>query len=285
MGKSNPLLTQPPSMSFLAASHLPGQSWSSRPTHEHVHYPGTSSAHAGADPTSHTQQPIMTGTSVLGLKYDGGVMLAADNLASYGSLARFDDIQRLHRVGTHTCVGASGDMSDYQQLQHQLDGLTVRQSGLDDGHTLRTSQVFEYLSRVMYGKRSKMDPLWNSLVVAGWETSKADGEGGSPFLAYVDLQGTTYAAPTIATGYGAYIAVPLLRKALEDAPDGVLSEAQAEEVLKTCMKVLFYRDARSINKFQIAKIDKSGVQISDSQSADTYWDFADKLRGYGPQTA
>lgn len=64
----------------------------------------------------------------------------------------------------------------------------------------------------------------------------------------MDLKGTTYAAPTIATGYGAYIAIPLLRKALEDSPNGALSEEQAEEVLKTCMKVLFYRDARSINK-------------------------------------
>ena len=44
------------------------------------------------------------------------------------------------------------------------------------------------------------------------------------------------------------IALPLMRKALQQAPNGVLSEEKAEEVLKTCMKVLFYRDARSINK-------------------------------------
>lgn len=31
-------------------------------------------------PVSHTQQPLVTGTSVLGLKYKDGVMLAADNL-------------------------------------------------------------------------------------------------------------------------------------------------------------------------------------------------------------
>ena len=60
-------------------------------------------------------------------------------------------------------------MSDYQALQHTLDNITIRQSQLEDGHELRTSQVFEYISRLMYGRRSKMDPLWNSLVVAGWE--------------------------------------------------------------------------------------------------------------------
>lgn len=84
-------------------------------------------------------------------------------------MARFDDIQRLHPVGNFTCVGAGGDLSDYQQLQHMLDTLTVKQSQLNDGHELRTSQVFEYLTRVMYNRRTKMDPLWNSLLVAGWE--------------------------------------------------------------------------------------------------------------------
>ena len=76
----------------------------------------------------------------------------------------------------------------------------------------------------------------------------------SSFLAYVDLQGTTYSEPSIATGYGSMIALPLMRKALQQAPDGILTEEKAEEVLKTCMKVLFYRDARSINKVGLHSI-------------------------------
>lgn len=31
-------------------------------------------------PTTHTQSPIITGTSVLGIKFKDGVILAADNL-------------------------------------------------------------------------------------------------------------------------------------------------------------------------------------------------------------
>jgi 20S proteasome subunit beta 7 len=58
---------------------------------------------------------------VLGLKYKGGVMMAADNLASYGSLARFRDIERLHKVADFTVLGASGDMSDFQYVKHLLD--------------------------------------------------------------------------------------------------------------------------------------------------------------------
>lgn len=50
-------------------------------------------------------------------------MMAADMLGSYGSLARFRDIERLYPVGDFTVVGASGDLSDYQYIQHILDTL------------------------------------------------------------------------------------------------------------------------------------------------------------------
>ena len=49
-------------------------------------------------PKKNTLQPIVTGTTVIGLKYNGGVMLAADTLASYGSLARYKDIKRIKTV-------------------------------------------------------------------------------------------------------------------------------------------------------------------------------------------
>jgi 20S proteasome subunit beta 7 len=75
----------------------------------------------------------------------------------------------------------------------------------------------------------------------------------SSFLGYVDLLGTTYSSPTMATGFGAHIAIPLLREAYEakagiegDGP--LLTEEEAEKLLEECMKVLFYRDARSMNK-------------------------------------
>lgn len=70
------------------------------------------------------------------------------------------------------------------------------------------------------------------------------------FLAFVDLLGTTYTAATLATGYGAHIAQPLLRTAVEGRVDQV-TEDEALRILEQCMRVLFYRDARSINKVSL----------------------------------
>ncbi|CAE6504023.1 unnamed protein product [Rhizoctonia solani] len=254
-----------------------------RPRNDAIDPYGTYPLHARPQPkqdafaegVQRTLQPIVTGTSVLGIRYKDGIMLAADNLASYGSLARFKDIRRLHPVGKYTLIGAGGDMSDFQYLQHSLDNLMIEESNEDDAHELGPREIYEYLSRVMYARRSKMNPLWNSMIVGGFKD-------GQSFMGYVDLLGTTYSASTIATGYGSMIAIPLLRKAVEGR-ETTMTEEEGKALLVECMKVLFYRDARSLNKFQIATITEQGITIGESMEAQTEWAFADKIRGYGPQ--
>ncbi len=50
------------------------------------------------DTRSHTLSPAVTGSSVVAVKYDSGVLMAADTLGSYGSMAKFRDVSRLHQV-------------------------------------------------------------------------------------------------------------------------------------------------------------------------------------------
>lgn len=92
--------------------------------------------------------------------------------ASYGSLARFKDIQRLHPVGEHTVIGAGGDMSDFQYIQTVLDELMIDEFAAQDGHALGPAEIHEYLSQIMYDRRTKMNPLWNAMLVGGFK----DGE-------------------------------------------------------------------------------------------------------------
>lgn len=37
----------------------------------------------------------------------------------------------------------------------------------DDGNSLGPKEVHSYLTRVMYNRRNKFNPLWNSLVLGG----------------------------------------------------------------------------------------------------------------------
>jgi len=47
-------------------------------------------------------------------RFPSGVLIAADTLGSYGTLARFKDVNRVGAYGSHTIVGAAGDLSDFQ---------------------------------------------------------------------------------------------------------------------------------------------------------------------------
>lgn len=56
--------------------------------------------------------------------------------------------------------------------EKQLENLIIAEDYQEDGHALRAKHIYSYLSRVMYYRRSKMDPLWNVLLVAGWDDGK-----------------------------------------------------------------------------------------------------------------
>lgn len=65
--------------------------------------------------------PTVTGTSVLGIKFNGGVLIAADMLGSYGSLARYRNLSRVMKVNDSTIIGCGGDYADYQYMQSIIE--------------------------------------------------------------------------------------------------------------------------------------------------------------------
>jgi len=223
----------------------------------------------------------VTGTSVIAAKFKDGVVIAADNLASYGSLARFSDVKRLRKFNDEVVVGLGGDVSDMQYLDRLLNSLDIRENYSSTETQLNAKNLHTYISKVMYNRRSKFDPLWNHLLVVGM-----DGDS-KPFLASADLLGTTFSSPSLATGFGAHLAQPILRTILPDeAAVANVTKEQAIEKIKECMKVLFYRDARSMDKYSIAVVTKDGVDLDEDVKLESQsWAFADRIRGYGTQTA
>ncbi|TQS38527.1 hypothetical protein Golomagni_00967 [Golovinomyces magnicellulatus] len=233
-------------------------------------------------PKQQTQKPIVTGTSVIAVKFKDGVVIAADNLvleASYGSLARFTDVKRLRKFASSTVVGFGGDISDMQYVDRILNSLDIEAAYEPSGNTLNAKNIHTYLSKIYYKRRSEFDPLWNHILVAGLD------EEDKPFLASADLLGTTFSSPSLATGYGGHLAQPLLRKVVPDEETAAkLSLESALSVVKESLKVLFYRDARSLDKYSIAVVTKDGIDLKEDERLENQsWAFADKIRGYGTQ--
>jgi 20S proteasome subunit beta 7 len=190
-------------------------------------------------------------------------MIIADTLASYGSMARFTDVNRIHKVNGTTVIGAGGEYSDFQSIQHILHEATLEDFQAADRKELSPSEVHSYLTKVLYSHRSKVEPLYNQVLVAGFSQSQ-------PFLGYSDLYGSSFKDNVAATGFGMYLAMPILRNAWR--PD--LTAAEAQAALEDCMRVLYYRDARALNKVVLARADASGVSVSPAYSLPTQWEYS-----------
>jgi 20S proteasome subunit beta 7 len=174
-----------------------------------------------------------------------------------------------------------------QYLDRLLNSVSVRQnydssnsSEDNEKSQLSAKNLYTYLTKVMYKRRSDFNPLWNQLLVAGLD------EEDKPFLASVDLLGTTFSSPSLATGFGAHLAQPILRRyAPDEETASQLTKEKAVEVVRECMKVLFYRDARSLDIYSIATIGEDGVNIKENEKLENQsWQFADRIKGYGTQT-
>jgi 20S proteasome subunit beta 7 len=201
--------------------------------------------------------------------------------ASYGSLARFTDVKRLTTFAGTSVVGFSGDVSDMQFINRHLTDLSLDEAySFPDQPRLSAANLHRYLSKLLYARRSKLDPLWNHLLVAGLD------DEGKPFLAAADLLGSTYSAPSLATGYGSMLAQPIMRRHAPDEESAAkLTREEAVNVIQECMKVLFYRDARSLDRYSIAVITKDGVDLREDEKLEGQsWAFADRIKGYGTQT-
>mmetsp|Transcript_50267 Transcript_50267/g.107377 ORF Transcript_50267/g.107377 Transcript_50267/m.107377 type:complete len:237 (-) Transcript_50267:520-1230(-) len=221
-------------------------------------------------PSKRTTQPMVVGGSICGVKYAGGVMVAADTLASYGSLARYEGVERIAQVGIakDTLLAAGGDHSDYQYMLKIIEAKATQEYVMDDGATMPPSALHSWLTRIMYQRRSKMDPLWNSIIVAGFK-------GGKPYLGSSNMYGTAFEDNYMASGLGAHLALPLMRKAWRED----LSEEEARKLLEDCCRVLFYRDTRASAYITIGKADATGSSICKPFMLDTYWEHPQFING------
>jgi 20S proteasome subunit beta 7 len=146
--------------------------------------------------------------------------------------------------------------------------------------TLNAANLHKYLTKLFYKRRNDFDPLWNHILVCGLDSAE------KPFLASADLRGTAFSSPSLATGYGSALAQPIMRRYAATEEDAAkLTRDQAVDIIKECMKVLYYRDARSLDKYSIAVVTKEGVEIKENEQLEKQsWAFADRIKGYGTQT-
>lgn len=213
--------------------------------------------------------PITTGTSIVGVKYDKGVIIAGDMLVSYGNLARYHNVDRVFNINENIVIGISGDYADFQFLKQIIDETILADFSMDDKIALKPKDLYTWLTRVLYNRRSKFQPLWVDMVVGGMQYDKS-------FLGHINFRGRAYTNDVISTGFGTHLALPLLR---EFSEKGELDETTAQDLIKKSMEVLFYRDCRGYSRYSQANINGEGCTVT-KHDVDQNWEVAYRIKGY-----
>lgn len=223
--------------------------------------------------TKRTLEPMVTGASVIGIKFNEGVAVASDMTGSFGRLVEFKDLNRIVEINKKILLTASGDCADFQYLTEHLKRKAIYEEVCnEDDFLLKPKSLHQYLSLMLYYRRCEMNPLWLACLIGGIN------DDGSPYLGFTDMLGTAYEDDCIATGVARYLAAPMMRDALEK--NKKMSLKEAEEVVDKCMTVLFYRDCESYEKYQIATVTKKGVTISEPKVVNSNWDIAEYDSGF-----
>ena len=73
-----------------------------------------------------------------------------------------------HTLVHHTPLYATPPRTPHPPICH-TPSYRVTSDALNDGHHYTPDSIFSYLTRVMYARRTKINPLWNRIIVGGYE--------------------------------------------------------------------------------------------------------------------
>lgn len=112
-------------------------------------------------------------------------------------MARYMNVLRLESVSSNTLFATSGDAADHQYLtrvlKHAVHTDLLEHNNDASKALLNPEMLLNYTSRLLYHRRTKLDPVLVSAVVGGLSN-------GKPFLGYTDYYGTKYTDNFVVTG-------------------------------------------------------------------------------------
>jgi len=185
--------------------------------------------------------------TALGLKFKGGVVLAADRRVSYGTFVLSRAARKVFPVNDRVGVAFAGVPADMQELYDSLV-YNVRIFEMDEGRRATPVNVARLLSILLYSGRFTRFFL-AEVVVGGLSP-----EG--PKIVSIDAAGGMLEDDFAAEGTGAQLATGILEREFKKD----MSESEAVELAKRAMMAAIERDAMSGDGIDVLVISERGVR-------------------------
>jgi len=193
-------------------------------------------------------QPIVTGTTTVGIICNGGVVLATESQATMGYLVASHRAPKIHKITDHIAMTISGSVADAQQIIRIIRA-NVNLRRLELGRELSVRAVSQLTAILLF--QNRLFPYITMLIVGG-----VDEEG--PHIFTLDPLGSLLEEDKFAaTGSGSVIAYGVL----EDGYRENMPVEEAVELAKRAVKAARRRDIASGGKIQVAVITKDGIKM------------------------
>ncbi|CAJ0933103.1 unnamed protein product, partial [Mesorhabditis belari] len=193
------------------------------------------------------QEPISTGTTLIAMEFDGGVVVGTDSRTSAGSFISSRVTNKITPVTDHLVVCRSGNAADTQTIadvvKYQIEAYTMLEA--EKVSIYRATQIFR---QFLYNYR---DQLSASVLVAGWDENEGGQLYALPIGGFVTRQRST------ASGSGSTFVTGYLDKNWK--PN--MTKEECVKVVKEAVGLATFRDGSSGGVIRIGVIDKNGTDI------------------------
>jgi proteasome beta subunit len=193
---------------------------------------------------------LKTGTSTIGITFDGGVVVGADHRAPLGHFIANKNVQKLFKIGENLALTTAGLVGHAQSLSRTLCA-EVALFELRRQQNMTVKGAATLTANILSGRSH-----WVQLLIVG-----VDADGGHVYS--IDSAGGSIPDQYCATGSGS----PYMYGVLENGFKEGMSETEALKLAAHSLYASGQRDAASGNGMDLAVITaKDGyVQVSQEQ--------------------
>ncbi|HJM12918.1 MAG TPA: proteasome subunit beta [Candidatus Thalassarchaeaceae archaeon] len=193
---------------------------------------------------------IKTGTSTVGITYDGGVVVGADHRATMGHFIANKSVQKLFRISENVALTTAGLVGHAQSLSRML-AAELRLYELKRNQQMTVKGAATLTANILSGR-----PHYVQLLIVG-----VDSSGASVYS--IDSAGGSIPDVYCATGSGS----PFMYGVLEDQFKDGMDRDQALALAAKSLLASAQRDAASGNGMDLAYItnDSGFTLLSDDE--------------------
>jgi proteasome beta subunit len=193
---------------------------------------------------------LKTGTSTIGICFDGGVVVGADHRATMGHFVANKNVQKLFSIADNIALTTAGLVGHAQVLSRVL-AAEIAIYEMKRGGVMKVEAAATLTANILGGR-----PYWVQLLIAG-----VDHDGGHVYS--IDSAGGSISDTYCATGSGS----PYMYGVLEDQYKDGMTENEALKVAAKALSASAQRDAASGNGMDLCVItmDKGFTLLTDAQ--------------------